>query len=142
MNIWKKSFIYSCIAGFILYLLETCCSILLDTDIQFVDKWFWELFLAFFLAANILAVYTMLYKNKLLKQMMFRTLVLFLTWFGTFILCAILGIVPFIYKLAGMTIVDDPVSGLLTVIFVIGVFTVCLVTILLSGIVKVSKRIF
>ena len=142
MSNYKKSCIYGSICGIVLFFLEACSATLPYIKSSFLDVWLGHILIAFVLLGSILAIFTLLYKNRSLKHMICRFVALAIAFTSIFILFGEFEIILFIYEQFDIHCTDasDNVSGIGTVFFLISIVGSCLVTMLVACIAQIGRK--
>lgn len=137
MNKIKQCFLYGCLGGIILNVVDLICSTLVYISISNLS---FEILLTTCITLGCaISIFVLLYKRSTVIEMILRFVVMIVSNFCFMLINAYIGTINYIYKLFNVhtSSVSDNVSGMLSGTFWVIVIGVCVIAI----IVVVIKRI-
>lgn len=141
MQRFIKSCLYGGIGGIILYVVDIFCSSLAYMKIS--GLWFDILLDGSIIFGGVIAIFTILYKNTSLIQMVGRFVMLLVSFFGIMLLNGYIGTVRFLYDSLNTnnSSSSDNISGMLTLTFLTIVVGISIFTILVMTVIRIYTKV-
>lgn len=136
----KKQYIKDCFAGIIagiaIYFVDMLVSQLAYLHIS--NGYFELIFFGLIILGVALSVFALLYKNLCITSMLVRFFALLISFCLTLAVIGSLELIPLLDQLLKLDVssASDGVSGLMSLTFLIAVFSTCIITIVIVSVIK------